>query len=118
MVRLERGSEGDHDGCIHRVHLPTAKSNSFGIAAGPERDLWFTEGNGNGVTKVGIGNFPSTTKVPSTTKISPTAVPSAVVAPAVVAQTQYTRWWNARLDVSLSDAPMVVMLSSGRLFCG
>src|SRR5207245_32718 len=39
-------------GRIREFHIPTAFSEPAGIAAGPDGNLWFTEGGGNNVGRV------------------------------------------------------------------
>jgi hypothetical protein len=57
--------------------LPTASSFPFGIAAGPDSNLWFTEYRGNSIGRVEVGSSPTTTSTTSTTIPPTTTQPPA-----------------------------------------
>ena len=42
-------------GACHRVPIPTANSGPFGVAAGPDGNLWFTEFGGNRIGRITTG---------------------------------------------------------------
>src|SRR5216683_2733732 len=48
----QAGDAADPAGVIAEYPLPTAGSSPWGIAAGPDGNLWFTERAANGVDKV------------------------------------------------------------------
>lgn len=48
---------GGATGAIVEIALPTANSRPVGIAAGPDRAMWFTEYDGNKIGRIGANGF-------------------------------------------------------------
>ncbi len=58
---------GDSGGGVHRVPDPDRHSYPSGIAAGPDGNLWFTEGNAGKIALVGAGVSAASIAAPSVT---------------------------------------------------